>query len=124
MGRSPQGPRAALMAYAPDKGDIVWVDFSPQAGRETRSRHAALVLTPAAYSVATGLALVVPLTTKAKGGSFEITVRGARKAKGVILANELRSIDYEARAVQKFDDCPAEVLIAAQVIAEALIKGE
>ena len=112
------------MAYTPDKGDIVWVDFTPQAGREMKDRHPALVLTPAAYSVATGLALVVPLTSKAKGGSFEVPVRGARKAKGVALANELRSIDYQARKVQKFDVCPAEVLVAVQVIAEALFRGE
>lgn len=112
------------MAYVPDKGDIVWVEFSPQAGRETRDRHAALVLTPAAYGVATGLALVVPLTTKAKGGSFEVPMRGARKAKGVALANELRSIDYQARLAQKFDDCPADVLERVQLIAEALVRGE
>jgi mRNA interferase MazF len=112
------------MAYAPAKGDIVWVEFSPQAGRKTKDRHAALVLTPAAYSVATGLALVVPLTTKAKGGTFEVAVRGARKAKGVILANELRTIDYQARNVRKFDDCPPEALLSVQAIAEAIVKGE
>jgi mRNA interferase MazF len=112
------------MTYTPGKGDFVWANFSPQAGRETKDRHAALVLTPAAYSVATGLALVVPLTTKAKGGAFEVVVRGARKAKGVVLANELRTIDYQARNVQKFDDCPPEVLRGVQAIAEAIVKGE
>ncbi|MBM3569147.1 MAG: mRNA-degrading endonuclease [Alphaproteobacteria bacterium] len=112
------------MSYAPGRGDFVWVDFSPQAGHEMRDRHAALVLTPEAYSVATGLALVVPLTTKAKGGSFEVPVRGARKAKGVVLANELRTIDYAARAARKFDDCPREVLERVQAIAEAVVRGE
>jgi mRNA interferase MazF len=109
--------------YTPDVGDIAWVDFSPQSGGETAARHAAIVLTPAAYSVATGLALVVPMTTKAKGGSFEVPMRGAARAKGVVLANELRSIDYAARQAQKFDTCPADVLQRIRDIAEALIKG-
>ncbi len=113
-----------MTQYTPDAGDIIWLDFSPQAGRETKDRHAALVLTPAAYSVATGLALVAPLTTKAKGGTFEVPVRGAPKAKGVVLANEPRSIDYWARGARKFDDCPVDVLRQVRVIAEALIRAE
>jgi mRNA interferase MazF len=110
-------------AYTPDAGDIVWLDFSPQSGREMKDRHPAVVLTPGRYSVATGLALVVPITSKAKCGSFEVAIRGAKKAKGVILANELRSVDYASRRAEKFDTCPAEALADARAIAEALIKG-
>ena len=109
--------------YTPDTGDIAWVDFSPHAGGETAYRHPAIVLTPAAYSAATGLALVVPVTTKAKGGTFEVPVRGARRARGVALANELLSIDFAARRAEKFDDCPADVLRRIRDIAEALIRG-
>jgi len=109
--------------YTPDTGDIAWVDFSPHAGGETAYRHPAIVLTPAAYSAATGLALVVPVTTKAKGGTFEVPVRGARRARGVALANELRSIDFAARRAEKFDDCPADVLRRIRDIAEAPIRG-
>ncbi len=109
--------------YTPDAGDIVWLDFSPQSGREAKDRHPALVMTPSRYSVATGLALVVPLTTKAKGGSFEVPVRGARRAKGVILANELRTVDYAARRAEKFDSCPEDVLAEVRLIAEAIVRG-
>ena len=109
--------------YTPETGDIAWVDFSPHAGGETAYRHPGIVLTPASYSAATGLALVVPVTTKAKGGSFEVPLRGARRARGVALANELRSIDYAARRAEKFDDCPADVLRRIRDIAEALIKA-
>jgi mRNA interferase MazF len=109
--------------YTPDAGDIAWIDFSPQSGMETAKRHAGVVLTPAAYSVATGLALVVPITTKAKGGAFEVPLRGARRAKGVALANELRSIDFIARRAEKYDDCPPEMLQRIRDVAEALIRG-
>lgn len=112
-----------MAPYTPDAGDIVWLDFSPQAGAETALRHPALVLTPSEYSVATGLALVVPLTTKAKGGSFEVPVRGAGKAKGVILANELRTVDYAARNAQPFDKCPADLLAQVRLIATAVVNG-
>jgi mRNA interferase MazF len=123
MGRRPA--RAGNpVSYAPNRGDVVWVDFTPHAGHEMAGRHPAVVLTPAAYSVATGLALVVPLTTKAKGGTFEVPVIGARKAKGVALANELRTIDYAARNTERFDVCPDNVLERILDIAFALLKAE
>ena len=109
--------------YTPDAGDIVWLDFSPQSGREMKDRHPALVLTPRRYAIATGLVLVVPITSKAKGGSFEVPLRGARKARGVILANELRSVDYASRRAERFDICPADALAEVRTIAEALIRG-
>jgi len=112
------------VSYAPDRGDVVWVDFTPHAGHEMAGRHPAVVLTPAAYSVATGLALVVPLTTKVKGGTFEVPMTGARKAKGVALANELRTIYYAARNTERFDVCPDAVLERILDIAFALLKAE
>ena len=112
------------MSDPPDRGDVVWVDFTPHAGHETAGRHPAVVLTPARYSVATGLTLVVPLTTKAKGGSFEVPIVGARKAKGVALANELRSVDYHARNTERFDTCPAVAFERILDIALALLQGE
>ena len=109
--------------YTPDVGDIAWIQFSAYAGHETAYRHAGVVLTPARYSTATGLALVVPMTTEAKGGAFEVPMRGAKRAKGVVLANELRTIDYAARGAEKFDDCPPDVLRRVRDIAEALVRG-
>ena len=108
------------MSYDPDAGDVVWLDFTPHAGHETAGRHPAIILTPRAYSVATGLCLVVPATTKAKGGSFEVPIRDAKRLKGVALANELRTIDYAARNAEKFDECPPAVLIQIKNIAHAL----
>ena len=109
------------MTFDPDAGDVVWLDFTPHAGHEMAGRHPAIVLTPRAYSVATGLCLVVPVTSKAKGGSFEVPIRGGKRIKGVALANELRTIDYAARNAEKFDECPAEALARIRDIAEALL---
>lgn len=109
--------------YTPDAGDVVWIDLSPQAGHETKGRHPAVVLTQARYSIATGLALIVPVTSKAKGSPFEVTLAG-RKVRGVALANELRTTDYLARNTEKFDDCPPKAFAEIRDIALALIQGE
>ncbi len=111
------------MSFDPEAGDAIWLDFTPQAGHEMAGRHPAIVLTPRAYQVATGLALVVPVTTKAKGGSFEVPIRGAKRLKGVALANELRTIDYAARRAEKFDVCPADTLERIRDIGEALLRA-
>lgn len=63
------------------------------------------------------------MATKAKGGTFEVPTRGAKRAKGVVLANELRRIDYAARRAEKFDECPPEVLQRIRDIAEAVVRG-
>jgi mRNA interferase MazF len=99
-----------------------WLDFSPQSERETQGPPA-LVMTPRRYSIATGLALVVPLATKAKGRTLEVPVRGGKRANGVMLANELRTVDYAARRAEKFDTCPPDVLADVRAIAEALVRG-
>jgi len=111
------------VSYDPEAGDAVWLDFTPHAGHEMAGRHPAIVLTPRRYHIATGLALVVPVTTKAKGGSFEVPIRGAKRLKGVALANELRSIDYEARQAEKFDICPGEALARIRDIGETLLRS-
>jgi mRNA-degrading endonuclease toxin of MazEF toxin-antitoxin module len=67
--------------------------------------------------------LDVPLTTRAKGGSFEVPIRGGKRAKGVILANELRTVDCSARRAEKFDACPPDALADVRAIAEALVRG-
>lgn len=87
-------------------------------------RHPAVVLTPAAYAVATGLALVVPVTSKAKGGTFEVPLLGSRKARGVALANELRTVDYAAREAEVFDRCPETVMSRIAEIGMALLRSE
>ncbi len=110
------------MSFDPEAGDAIWLDFTPQAGHEMAGRHPAIVLTPRAYQVATGLALVVPVKTKAKGGSFEVPIRGAKRLKGVALANELRTIDYAARQAEKFDVCPVDALERIRDIGEALLR--
>ena len=61
-------------SYVPDRGDVVWTDFDPQAGREQAGKRPALVLSPKAYNAKTRLAVMVPITSHVKGYPFEVAV--------------------------------------------------
>ena len=87
-------------AYVPEAGDIVWLNFDPQAGHEQGGHRPALVLSPASYNGKTGLMLCCPLTTQIKGYPFEVSIAGARAS--VALADQVKSLDWRARqAVRK-----------------------
>ncbi|HEX4481044.1 MAG TPA: endoribonuclease MazF [Rudaea sp.] len=81
--------------YVPDAGDVVWLQFDPQAGHEQAGHRPALVLSPSQYNAKTGLMLCCPLTTQIKGYPFEVGIADARR--GVALADQLKSLDWRAR---------------------------
>lgn len=94
--------------WTPDAGDIVWLQFNPQAGHEQAGHRPAVVLSPAAYNGKTSLMLCVPLTTRVKGYPFEVAVKGSRG--GVALADQVKSLDWRARkAVRKGKASAAEL---------------
>jgi mRNA interferase MazF len=82
--------------YVPDAGDIAWLDFDPQAGREQAKRRPALVLTDLAYNRASGLVVVCPLTSKRKLYPFALPVL-VDKVEGSVLVDRLKSVDWKAR---------------------------
>ena len=88
-------PRAK--GTVPDRGDVVWLDFNPQAGHEQSGRRPALVLSPAAYNGKVGLALVCPITSQAKRYPFEVVMPEGTAVAGVILADQVKSLDWRAR---------------------------
>lgn len=96
------------MAYVPDAGDIVWLDFVPQAGHEQSGHRPALVLSPAAYNARTSLMLCCPMTTKVKGYPFEVILVGRKPS--AVLADQVKSLDWKARrAKRKGKASPAEL---------------
>lgn len=90
-------------AYIPDRGDIVWLHFDPQAGREHASRRPAFVVSPRAYNRKVGLALFCPITSQIKGYPFEVVLPPEGKTQGAILADQLKSLDWRARKAARFD---------------------
>jgi mRNA interferase MazF len=108
----------------PERGDLVWVDFDPQSGREQAGRRPALVLTPAAYNRVVGLAVFCPVTNLAKGYPFETALPSGLRVQGVVLADHVRSLDWRTRRAEFICAAPADVVehVAAKV--QALISGE
>ncbi len=95
-------------AWVPDAGEIVWVRFDPQVGREQAGHRPAVVLTPAGYNLKSGLLLCVPLTTRIKGYPFEIPIAG--KSPSVALVDHVKSLDWKGRgASRKGRVTPAEL---------------
>jgi mRNA interferase MazF len=97
-------------AFVPEAGDLVWLTFDPQAGREQAGRRPALVLSPRIYNAKSGLALACPVTNQVKGYPFEVAVPAGVGAAGVILADHLKSIDWKARHAALLGRCIDEVM--------------
>lgn len=85
------------MAYVPERGDIVWIDFDPILGHEQGGHRPALVISPQAYNKAVGLMLCCPMTTKIKGYPFEVEIAGT--VKNVVLSDQLTCVDWQARKI-------------------------
>jgi len=102
------------MAMAPDRGDLVWLQFTPQAGHEQAGRRPALVISPRAYNEKVGLALFCPITNQVKGYPFEVALPPGLPMTGVVLSDQIKSLDWRARQAELVSAAPnvvvAEVL--------------
>jgi len=87
--------------YVPERGDVVWLNFTPQAGHEQAGHRPALVLSPAAYNGKTGLMLCCPITSQVKGYPFEVRLDAGADAQGVVLSDQVKSLDWQARQATK-----------------------
>ena len=86
-----------LDLYIPSKGDVVWLDFSPQAGHEQSGNRPALCLSPKEYNEKTGLAIFCPITSQSKGYPFEVSIPDNITIHGVVLSDQLKSLDWRTR---------------------------
>jgi mRNA interferase MazF len=96
--------------YVPEAGDLVWLTFDPQAGHEQRGRRPALILSPRAYNAKARLAIACPITSHAKGYPFEVPLPDDSKVTGVVLADHVKNLDWNARRVEFAATAPSEVL--------------
>jgi mRNA interferase MazF len=103
-------------SYVPDRGDIVWLQFNPQAGHEQAGHRPALVLSPASYNRRSGLMLCCPMTSQRKGYPFEVVIAAETDRESVVLADQVKSLDWKVRKAVKKGTASIEV------IAETLSK--
>ena len=96
--------------YVPDRGDVVWLEFNPQAGHEQSGRRPALVISPRAYNEKVGLALFCPITSQVKGYPFEVVLPQGLKVTGAILSDQIKSLDWRAREAKRVTSVPPGVI--------------
>jgi mRNA interferase MazF len=96
--------------YIPERGDILWLQFSPQAGHEQAGKRPAICLSPKLYNEKTNLGLFCPVTSKQKGYPFEVPLPSAIPIKGVILADQVRSLDWNVRKASFIVRVPESIL--------------
>ncbi|MDO8493412.1 MAG: type II toxin-antitoxin system PemK/MazF family toxin [bacterium] len=111
-----------VKSYIPERGDLVWVDFGPvQKGHEQAGRRPSLVISPSLYNGKSGMVLLCPITSQAKGYAFEILLDHTL-VKGVILADQIRTFSWKERGIKFIDHCNEGVVVAVQENLLALIQ--
>lgn len=108
--------------YIPDKGDVVWLQFSPQVGHEQAGEQPALVLSPIEYNQKTGLALFCPITSKIKGYPFEVKLPDRFPIEGVILADQIKNLDWIGRFAKFAYKSPEEILREVELKLQTLCQ--
>jgi mRNA interferase MazF len=93
-----------------DRGDLVYLDFNPQAGHEQAGTRPAIVLSPELFNNATGFAVVCPITRQQKGYPFEVELPDSLPVDGVVLVDQVRSLDWRARRFKKVGQAPEEIV--------------
>jgi mRNA interferase MazF len=110
--------------YVPSRGDAVWITFNPQAGHEQAGRRPALVVSPASYNGKVGLAVLCPITSQVKGYPFEVTIPSGLKVGGVILSDQVKSLDWRIRRAEFICKLPQETLIEVMDKLGALVLSD
>ena len=96
--------------YVPVRGDIIWLSFSPQAGHEQAGHRPALVLSPRVYNERSSVALVCPITSRIREHPFEVPLPSHGPVTGVVLADQIRSLDWRARGARFESQAPRRVV--------------
>ena len=107
-------------AYVPSRGHIVFTNFDPAVGHEPGLKRPALVLSPARFNRQVGLALAAPITSRVRGHGFEVALVGTRTY-GVVLCQQIKTMDYKARGMRYLEDAPEAVVQDALAKIRAIV---
>lgn len=121
MGRTCR-QRTMVNDYVPERGDVVWLNFEPHLGHEQAGQRPALVISPQAYNQKTSLMLTCPITSKIKHYPFEVVIKTA-KFNGVILADQIKSLDWTAREIKFAQKASANTLSRTQELIGLLVNS-
>lgn len=107
--------------YIPRRGDIVYLNFNPTMGHEQRGERPTLVLSPVEYNRVSALALFMPITSPRKGYPFEVPLPSGLATYGVVLVDQVKSLDWKVRQVRFVEIAPKDVIEEVQAKIETLL---
>ena len=108
--------------HVPDRGDIVWLNFSPHEGHEQAGIRPALIISSKKYNQNSKLMLACPITSKIKNYPFEVRIE-TRKIDGVVLADQVKNLDWSARNMSFVEKAPNKIIEQAQDLIEVLLRN-
>ena len=108
--------------YIPKRGDIIFTNFDPSAGHEQANKRPALVLSPEPFNKQIQLALVAPITSRVRGHGFEVLLGKDTRTQGVVLCQQVKTIDYESRGAEFIEEAPQKVINEALARVRALVS--
>lgn len=96
-------------AYIPKRGDLVWLDFNPASGHEQNGKRPAIVISELVFNKMVRLALVVPITSRVRGHNFEVPLSGTKHIEGVVICQQMRTVDFKSRGMKFAEKAPIEI---------------
>ena len=106
--------------YVPDSGDLIWLDFDPQAGREQAGRRPAVILSPRYFNQKSSVAYACPISSKVKGYRFQVLLPNGLPVHGVVLCEHMRSLDWRIRNAVFLGLMPDEVLAQVREVVRTI----
>ena len=108
-------------SYIPKRGDIVWINFNPQAGHEQNGKRPALILSPKIYNEKASLCIALPITSKIKGYPFEVPLPHDMPISGVVLSDQVKSFDFRMREAKFICSVPKDIIKEVQKNIQAVL---
>ena len=111
-----------MPAYVPEKGDFITLSFDPQSGHEQKGRRPALVISNSLFNKSTGLAIVCPITNTNRSIPFHLPVPSVSSLTGFVMAEQVKSVDYNARKARFVEKAPAQFVEDVVAVVDACIQ--
>jgi mRNA interferase MazF len=94
----------------PERGDLVYLNFNPQSGHEQAGRRPGIVLSPKSFNLTTGFVIVCPITSQEKGYPFEVVLPTGLRIEGVVLTDQVKSLDWRSHNIEVKDKAPQNII--------------
>ena len=103
--------------WVPSRGEIIWIDFNPQIGREMRDMHPMLVISPQPFNHTTSIVIGLPMTTAAYNDTnpFAVKFQGECGTISYVLTHQPKSFDWRLRRAKRhpWKYAPSDILVTA-----------